>query len=213
MVTSNDITADPIEVYRRECLSLIENLSPEVYEKNEEEFHRIRDELKTLCGEESNKNSELLDGVEDPLSDKKSAKKKCKSCGCVGCKCASRRKASTVVKSSPWKIVKSSLKRVASNAGKYGTGEWETSVNDYGKALDLLVNTRLNDGTPLVANTITFSLIHENPKTRVATVEVFDPVLTNKKHEISLPTKKVGLFAKLWAKNAIKAAKEFLKDN
>jgi hypothetical protein len=222
------VTSCPIEVYRRECLSVIENLDPKVYEAHEDEFHKIRDELKSLTGDspkkedggEKNDVAKMVDDADSHLDDKPAltTSKKCKDCGCVSCKCASGKKASKiasktgrVASGSPWDALKKSLKRTASNGGKYGRGEWDISTADFGKAVDLQINTRLDDGTPLIANTITFSLVHEDPKSRVATVEVYDAALTNRTHEVSVPLDKIEQFSQRWAKNAAKAAKGCLQ--
>lgn len=120
----------------------------------------------------------------------------------------SARKASN---QSPWDTIKRSLKRVASGGGRWGKGEWEVTPGDYGKTLDLNVNTRLDDGTPLVASTVTFSLVKEDRKGRTATVEVHDAALHHRTRELRIPLSKAKLFAQEWARNTEKVAKSCLK--
>lgn len=112
----------------------------------------------------------------------------------------------------PWKTFKRSLNKKASRQGKWGQGYWETKPEFFGRAADLHVNTALDDGSPLIASTVTFSLVGEDKEKRIATVEVADNAYLHESTKVKINSKTASKLADLWVKRTEEVAKSQLED-
>jgi hypothetical protein len=74
----------------------------------------------------------------------------------------------------------------------------------------LNLETSQEDGAPLIAGTVSFSLLRENPKTRKATIEVNDGLIHNETREVELDARQAALYASEWAKETENTAKSIL---
>jgi hypothetical protein len=210
--------ADPLDEYKDRVTTAIEQLDDDTYETQENDFHQLAEDLESMVdvGDTDNDGDNEDDNVDDNLDDNNGdtddgavtdvgdglpdAMPKVS---------ASRRKANAN-QSAVWATFKHSLKRTASRGGRWGSGDWDLGTEDLGKVVDLQLNTRGEDGSPLVANTLTFSLIREDPKTRTATIEVADPVLTHETRQFEVPIRLAKRFAQDWAEKTERAAKDIL---
>jgi hypothetical protein len=237
---------------------LVENLDEGVYEKKEQEFHNLIQQLNTLAekkeeggekkgnveyaGKRRAKRSPDQSGKQDsprnpgfqikvrgdgtyivvnkatgkemdgPFKEKDKAIEVKRDLEFAHDRTRSgSKKASKIIKlASPWQALKQTLKRVARKGGAWGTGHWETSTEDYGNVLDLKIDTHQDTGEPIVASTVTFSLLREDPKARTAAIEVNDGVIENEVREITLDPDQAVRYASKWAEETEKAAKTYL---
>lgn len=227
--------ADVLPEYRRRVEEGLDKLTEPIYEESEEEFHHLRDELEdlesvssavqpilppisnvsTACDNTSRppgttppgKDDEEI-GQHDTISSVEyAAKRRERNPISVGKK---RTTVKLSTKISPWRVFVTTLKRVASNGGRWGYGDWETRTEDFGRAIDLQVNTNSEDGAPLIASTVTFSLVKENPRDRTATLEVNDGAISNESREVTLDSRQASRFALDWSKKVEGLAKSLL---
>lgn len=189
-----DVTACPHGDFVEELKSFADNLPKDKYEAHHELFHQAFKNMQDCCddvAEDTDPTAGMGDG--QPAMAKKEARK------------------ASVADESPWTSFKKSLKRVASSGGHWAQGEWSQSTEDLGKVMDLHVNTNQADGNPLTASSVTFSLVKENKKSKIATIEVADPMVGHETRLYDVPVHQVANFAKKWAASTEKVAKEQLE--
>jgi hypothetical protein len=115
---------------------------------------------------------------------------------------ASKRSASPV-----WDSIQKHLSTETNQGGTWGNGEWESRTSLFGKTASLDIQASLVDGTELSPKKVAFTLTKEDPKSKVAYIEVTDGAISNETRVAKVPEAKAQAFAKLWANNAASAAK------
>jgi len=205
--------ADPLPQFKDRGHAILDAVDESEYEANEPEFHEALDELGTL---ESLADDVVTTGMEYandegsmdepvpamPMASGKTASRRSRP--------AKRRASAEVPTASAWNTLKSALRRASSAGGRWASGSWSTRTEDFGRTVDLNVNTEDESGAPLIASSVTFSLIRENPKTRVATIEVNDGIVHNETRELDLDARQASRYASEWAKASEEAAKNIL---
>lgn len=102
-------------------------------------------------------------------------------------------------KVSSWETLKKTLKSASSKVkGTRVAGSWACEVEDYGNVVELSLTTRNREGAQLSPGSVTFNLLNQNPRTKVATVEVADGLVSDKTGTITLTASQAEQFAHAW---------------
>jgi len=102
---------------------------------------------------------------------------------------------------SGWQCLKDSWSKLASSAsGRRTAGSWSTSCDDYDNVLEVTLAATNREGSLLTPGSVTFTLLSENPTTKVATVEVADSILTQKSGEVQVSAANAKKFVSRWVK-------------
>lgn len=115
-------------------------------------------------------------------------------------------------KAKVWDTIKKALRSRVTAGGRWGKGGWETKTEDFGRSLSLNIDTHSADGTPLIASNVTFNLLGEDRKRRVARIEVSDNALHHEVSEIEVSERNASKLAEHWAKQAELVGKSFLEE-
>lgn len=100
---------------------------------------------------------------------------------------------------SGWGVLKASLQDMSKDVrGDHIAGSWRVASQDLGSMVELSLDTTSREGAQLSPGTVSFNLISENPRTKVATVEVGDDLVTGQTNRLELDAKKASRFAHAW---------------
>lgn len=119
-------------------------------------------------------------------------------------------KKSRVAGESVWSLFKKNLLKRSRVGGKWNEGSYRLASENLGNVVEITAEGRTSDGYPITAGSVTFTLVHDSPSGRYATIEITDGALEHRQLQQSLEMRDAQRFASSWVTRLSEAAKNLL---